>query len=340
MAITKNPLVRYKILDSCFRNPYKFYTIDVLLHEVNQKIMDIFDDASYCIKLRQLQDDIAFMKSSEGWNVEFADLNEGRKKIYQYADLNFSINNAPLNQIEIDQFQMAIQTLSQFEGMPIFNGIGELLMKLKTNLKTNQSMKPFVGFDRAQDLKGSEYFGLLYNAILNKTPLRILYKDFKNMEPYFFDLHPYYLKEYNNRWFLFGYHQEFKKWDWNVAMDRIESVIPIEIPFIAHDHIVWQDYFSDMIGVTKPDNASIEKIVLHFNALTGKYMETKSIHETQKHKWISQDVLALQIHVLVNYELERLILSYGDSVRVIQPESLVARIAARHKAAGEQYGTI
>ena len=31
MAVTKNPLIRYKILDACFRNPYKKYTKELLL---------------------------------------------------------------------------------------------------------------------------------------------------------------------------------------------------------------------------------------------------------------------------------------------------------------------
>jgi hypothetical protein len=46
-----------------------------------------------------LLDDIAFMRSHEGWSIELAELNEGNKKIYRYEDINFSINNAPLNEV-------------------------------------------------------------------------------------------------------------------------------------------------------------------------------------------------------------------------------------------------
>ena len=55
------------------------------------------------------------------------ELFEGKKRIYRYEDLNFSILNAPLNEVEIDQFQSAIQVLSQFEGMPQFEGIQEII---------------------------------------------------------------------------------------------------------------------------------------------------------------------------------------------------------------------
>jgi predicted DNA-binding transcriptional regulator YafY len=329
MAVTKNPLIRYKILDSCFRNPYKNFTISLLLDYVNEKLFELFDDEEQCIKLRQLQDDIAFMRSPKGWSIELGEFNDGKKKIYRYEDINFSINNAPLNDVEMDQFQSAIQVLSQFEGMPQFDGIQSIIAKLKTDLRISTDEKPFIGFDSSQDLKGIEHFSLLYSAVQNKTPLEITYKDFKTEDPYTFKFHPYYLKEYNNRWFLFGLNTETWKEDCNVAIDRIVTVSTIDIPFIENEVIDWQDYFSDMIGVSKSEDAILETIVLHFNQLTGKYMESKSLHETQKHKWINENTLEVKIKVMVNYELERLILSYGESVTVLEPKHLKEKIKIR-----------
>ena len=329
MAVTKNPLIRYKILDACFRNPYKKYTKELLLEKVNNDLYELIGDEKSCIKLRQLQDDIAFMKSTEGWGIELADEFDGKKRIFRYEDSNFSINNAPLNEIELNEFKAAIQVLSQFEGMPQFEGIQKIIAKLKYDLKTPTYEKPFIGFDSSQDLKGIEHFSSLYNAVQNKTPLEIIYKDFKTKYPYNFILHPYYLKEYNNRWFLFGLHNESLKSDWNVAIDRIETVSSINIPFIENEFIDWQDYFSDMIGVSKAENAALETVVLHFNQLTGKYMENKSIHETQKHKWINENTLELKISVMINYELERLLLSYGESVTVLEPQHLKEKIKNR-----------
>lgn len=328
MAITKIPLIRYKILDKCFRNPYKNFYFETLLETVNEALFEISGEEEG-IKTRQLRDDIAFMRSPEGWSIELAELTDGKKKIYRYEDVNFSINNAPLNEVEMDQFQFAIQVLSQFEGMPQFEGIQAIVAKLKTDLKISTNEKSFIGFDSSQDLKGIEHFSLLYNAVQNKTPLEITYKDFKTEEPYTYIFHPYYLKEYNNRWFLFGLHLESRKTDWNVAIDRIVEVKPSTVPFIENELIDWQDYFSDMIGVSKAENAVLENVVLHFNQLTGKYMENKSLHETQKHKWIDENTLELKLNLIINYELERLILSYGESVRVVEPQHLKDKVKMR-----------
>lgn len=326
MAITKNPLIRYKILDSCFRNPYKKFSKEILLETLNEKLMEIFDDESHCIKLRQMQDDIAFMKSAEGWSIELAEEFEGKKRIFRYEDLNFSINNAPLNEIELSEFQSAVQVLSQFEGMPQFEGIQEIIAKLKFDLKADDNKLPFIGFETNQDLKGMEYFSELYNATQKQLPLQITYQDFKAIKPYTFTFHPYYLKQYNNRWFLFGLNEEAMKSDWNVAIDRIKAIEASNIKFIPNSTIDWQDYFSDIIGVSKPIDSEVEEIILHFNNITGKYMENKPIHETQRHKWLNEETLEVRIKVIPNYELERLILSNGESAELIKPEYLREKI--------------
>jgi hypothetical protein len=71
-----------------------------------------------------------------------------------------------------------------------------------------------------------------------------------------------------------------------------------------------------MIGVSKPTDSEFEAIVLDFNQLTGRYLENKSIHEKKRHKWIDENTFEVIIKVYLNYELDRFILSYGESVKV------------------------
>jgi predicted DNA-binding transcriptional regulator YafY len=125
--------------------------------------------------------------------------------------------------------------------------------------------------------------------------------------------------------------------DWNVAIDRIKSIETSNVYFIPNTTIDWQDYFSDMIGVSKPIDGKTEEIILHFNQQTGKYMENKPIHETQKHKWINENTFEVKIKVIPNYELERLILSYGESVKVLEPEDLIIKINLRLTQAVSNY---
>ena len=328
MAITKNPLVRYKILDKCFKNPGKNYFIQDLIDECVKGLLEK-DANSNGVSKRQVQEDIAFMESNAGWSIDLERHTDGRRVYYRYTDTSFSINNMPLNEIEINQLKSALDILSQFKGMPQFEWVHELLPKLQQGAIPSKNAQTIIEFDNNPYLKGIENLGILHNAILYKKILCINYLPFKSEEALVFTIHPYYLKQYNSRWFLFGYNPETDKYDWNLALDRIVSIKEIRSKYNNNSSIDWNVYFEDMIGVTKSEKAVVEKVTLQFIKETGKYIESKPIHGSQKSKWIDKGFLEVHLQIMLNYELERFILSYGDSVKVIRPKKLVDLIKAR-----------
>ncbi|MDZ4668365.1 MAG: WYL domain-containing protein [bacterium] len=336
MATNKNALIRYKVLDNCFRNPGRRYFIGDLIDECEKVLVEI-DPESNGISRRQIFEDIAFMESKEGWEIELTKLRDGKKVYYHYADTNFSINNMPLNEVEINQLKAAVDILSQFKGMPQFEWVNELVPKLKQGIASDEASATIMEFDSNQYLKGIEHLGPLYNAIFYKKTLSISYRPFENETPFEIVIHPYFLKQYNNRWFLFGYNPEKNKYDWNLAIDRIVSIKEIKGKYHNNTTIDWQEYFEDIIGVTKPIDAGVENVVLHFTGKTGNYMETKPLHGSQKPKWLDDQTLEVKLQLIINYELERLILSYADSVSVIQPLSLAKAIKNRLKEALNNY---
>lgn len=336
MATNKNALIRYKVLDKCFRNLGKRYFIDDLIAECENVLLEIAPESNG-ISRRQIFQDIAFMESKEGWQIELAKMRDGKKVYYRYTDTSFSINNMPLSEVEINQLKATVDILSQFRGMPQFEWVNELVPKLKQGISSEEASATIMEFDSNQYLKGIEYLGSLHNAIFYKKVLSINYQPFENEFPYEVIIHPYFLKQYNNRWFLFGYNPEKEKYDWNLAIDRIVLINEINGKYIKNTTIDWQEYFEDIIGVTKPINAVLENVVLHFIGKTGNYMETKPLHGSQKSKWLDNNILEVNLQIIINYELERLILSYADSVKVIKPDFFAKTIKIRLKEALKQY---
>lgn len=334
MAINKNAQIRYKILDNCFRNSGRRYYIEDLISECNKKLLEI-DPDSKGISRRQIFDDINYMESSEGWEIDLVRHKDNRRVYYRYADTSFSINNIPLDETDIKRLQTTLQTISQFKGMPQFEWMYELLPKIQQGVNVDPS-RIIMDFENNQDLLGMEHIGTIYNAILYKKPLRISYlKAFK----YRTDLiiHPYYLKQYNNRWFLLGYNPMFEKYDWNVPLDRILDINEIQTTFIENTEIDWEEYFEDIIGVTKPIDTVTESITLHFYGKTAHYIESKPVAGCQKHRWLDSNTLEVNLQLIINYELERFILSYADNVKIIQPVSLINTIKQRLKQGLENY---
>lgn len=321
MSTNKNALIRYKILDNCFRNFGRKYFIDDLINECNKELLEILPNANG-ISRRQIFDDISFMQSSHGWSIPLLKLKEGKKVYYRYEDSSYSINNMPLNYLEIHQLQSAVDILSQFKGMPQFEWVHELVPKLRQGMIANDLHNLIIDFDSNKYLRGIEYLGELYNAIYYNKVLKIEYKSFEDSSPSIIEIHPYYLKQYNNRWFLFGYNPEKEKYDWNMALDRMINITEIKKQYHRNSQIDWVEYFEDILGVTKIADGKVEEIILHFFGKTGKYVISKPIHGSQKVKWIDEQILEVRLNLMINYELESFLLGFGDSIKVINPTVL------------------
>lgn len=327
MSDTKNANLRYRILDSCFRNFGYRYFIEDLIESCEKLLLEI-NPESNGISRRQILSDISFMESTEGWSIELQRIRDGKRVFYRYVDPSYSINNMPLNKTEIEQLTNAIEILSQFKGMPQFEWIHELLPKLKQGISSQTSHVNIIEFDNNQYLTGIEHLGPLYNAIFNKTVLEVAYQPFSSLVPDNIIIHPYYLKQYNNRWFLFGFNPDNERYDWTLAIDRIKEIKVIRGKYQNSRISDWTEHFEDIIGVTRPEGALPETVVLHFLEQTGKYIETKPIHGSQKSKW-KDGIFEVSLTIIINYEFERLLLSYADTVKIIEPIFLANKLKDR-----------
>jgi predicted DNA-binding transcriptional regulator YafY len=327
MATNKHAQIRYKILDSCFRNIGRTYTFEDLMNACNDALIEI-DPKSNGISVRTLRDDIAFMESEAGWSAEIERVKVGKKAIYRYSDSNFSINNQPLSQTELTQINSALEIISRFNGMPQFSWVNEIVTKINNGFELKDNSAHIISFDSNEYLKGIEFLGDLFNSILNAKALNMVYKPFRSDKNIDFVLHPYYLKQYNNRWFLFGLNDQYKTIS-NIALDRIVKFEISKTKYIKNKTIDFKEYFDDIIGVTRPENGKVTKIELLFSNEEAPYVLTKPIHGSQKKKKHDDKGLLISLELIPNVELERIILSFGGNVKVIAPLAFAKKIKSR-----------
>ncbi len=327
MGITKNAIIRYQTLDRCFRNPGRRYSIEDLLEACNNALYD-FDSKSEGIKKRQLYDDIRFMESPQGFDISLERIKEGRNVYFRYEDLNFSINNQPINELEAEQLKSAMLVLSRFKGLPQFEWVNEIIPKLDQSFKLSNQSQEIISFDSNEFLKGAEYISPLFNAILYSKTLKITYQSFKSVDSQTITFHPYHLKQYNNRWFLFGKNNNYNNLT-NLALDRIQNITETNQEFIPNTTINFQEYFDDFIGVSKTENVELTKIILLAKPGLAPYIKTKPIHGSQRKITDDEKGYIFSIEVITNYELEKLILSFGEDLRIVEPEGFKQQIKNR-----------
>lgn len=330
MATNHHAMIRYQALDKCFRNHHRKYYIDDLVEACceaiynNQGIKD-------GVKRRQVWKDIAFMESPEGWEAPIEHIKDGKKVYFRYADEDFSINKQPLSQEEISKLKDTIYMLSRFKGMAQSDWIEEIITRLESRFDLNGSAKGVIEFEQNLDYVGARHLSDIFNAIVNRQPLYIEYRKFTGEDRSWL-LHPYYIRQYNGRWFLYGLNSEMNVIS-NIPLDRITSFKTVDCPYID-TNIDFSHYFDDVIGATLPD-APTEDIILKFAPERFPYVQSKPIHLSMT--TIDKENCIVRINVIPNRELEAMIFSFGNQVEVLAPQWFREQVGDKIKELSQRY---
>lgn len=332
MATNKNARLRYEALDKCLSNfSRKFYIEDLQKACCDYLSKEFSMDMN--VSRRQIYADLKEMEVSPTMHAPIKAYQDGQRKYYRYSQKGFSIFD--LTDEELTGLEATVNMLSSFRGMPQFDWMSDIIRKLKKKYKVSESQRNILSFDSNVDLRGIDRFKELFNYIMSQQPILITYEPF-GKEPFNAEFHPYFLKQYNNRWFILGFNPEYK----NIsvfALDRIKNVKSIKnVKFIA-DTIIDDpfDYFFDVIGTTIPNHGEVERVVLKFAPKRYQYVSTKPIHHTQKTDNLNHTI---SIEVIPNKELEAIILGFGKDVEVLEPEHLRNEIIEIINESCEKYG--
>ena len=318
MPTNKNALLRYQILDRCFSNRHRKYTIEDLVDAVNEVFYDLYGSE---VSERQIRDDIKSMRERVAYDAPIVAIPfDGKRCYYQYSDPNFTIFNNELTVEEITKLSSTIKMLGRYRGCAN-RWLEEVIsnLELRFGIKTNR--EHIVSFEQNDQLRGLEFLSELIDSAINHQPLNLLYRTYNGKETNIV-IHPYHVKQYNNRWFLFGLEQT-PNGDRiaNRALDRIVKFSKANVPFVPNTSIDFSTRFDDVVGVTIPDDdVQKETVVLKFEPDRFPYVVSKPIHHSQK--VLSEEDCILQIEVRPNKELESVIFSYFPHVEVLEPAIL------------------
>lgn len=334
MPVNKNAQFRYQILDRCFSDYRHKYDFDDLLEKVNEHLADIRGRDSM-IKERQLRDDINAIRKMLPYDVYLdAKPYYDKKCYYRYSERDFSIYQNELSAEEVQKLRSTIDMLSRYRGVPNNAWLEEVISNLEYRFGIKSNSDNVVAFEQNEQLKGLEYLSEVIDAAVNRTPLIIYYKTYKGKE-LISTFHPYHVKQYNNRWFLFGYEEESDKIA-NKALDRIQRISLANVPYKPNTSIDFAHFFDDIVGVSIPyDDVKKETIILRFTEARFPYVTSKPIHKSQK--VLSEDDCTLSLEVKLTRELEQQVLSFGADVEVLSPDSFRDQIGEKIKENVKKY---
>lgn len=336
MAINKLALIRYKTIDQCLCNRYRRWTLEDLIEKVSEALYE-YEGIRDGVSKRTIQADLQLMRSDRlGYNAPIKVID---RKYYVYEDAAYSINHSPVTDADLEKMNEMVSVLQQMSGFDYFTEVNEILAKLENSLRKKTSTgQNLIQLETNRQLKGIEHITPLYHSILKKIPLLISYQSFRSDAPRQQVYHPYLLKEYRNRWFLICRARGAAQLV-TLALDRIVEFLEMSPQdYEPYTGIDFERYYEDTIGVTKTEKDRARRVILWVNAANAPYVLTKPFHSSQQLLKKDEQGCIIRLDVVLNFELEREILGFGEAIKVMAPTALQTRIHRRLQAAEKQYG--
>lgn len=336
MSTNKLALIRYKTIDNCLRQKHRKWTLDELIEKVSEQLYEL-EGIHNGVSKRTVQADIQLMRSNKlGYNAPIIVTD---RKYYSYEDPNYSISNSPISATDMEKMKEVVEVLKHLNGFAYFDEMSDMIARLEDKMLVNSGEhKQAIQMESNTLLKGLNWINTLHKAIREEIPLLITYKSFKTDTPSDMVYFPYLLKEYRNRWFLIC-RQKKNNGLQTLALDRIHEIAEMaKSQFVPYDGVDFERYFSDTIGVTKSIKDRGNKVILHVESKNAPYVETKPLHNSQQVLNRCDDgSIIIRIDVVLNFELEREILGFGECMKVLAPRYLVNRIKRRVSQSMKQY---
>ena len=325
MPPNKNFQKRITILDECFSSPTGQFTLEKLIGVIGEKL-------EMSISRKTIQNDISYIKETiENKNSVRIDFDKfpvfvdklfvGREKVFRYSSPDFALGNQLLSKTDQEQLEETLAILSRYRNREEFLWLDELFPRIKSAFNiVHEDYNGLISYQSNRDYSGQSWVGKIYNQLIRKKIVIIEYKGFKEAKATLRRIHPYHLKQYNNRWFLFGWEEsENYTGITNLALDRIINISETIEDIIPND-VDWADYFDEIIGVSRPNDKDAVEIKLRFSVKRLPYVITKPIHgASQLLDKTDPEKRTIILNLLPNNEMYQTLLSFGDDVEIIGP---------------------
>ncbi len=253
---------------------------------------------------RTLQRDIKEIRNVFGIEIEYSKSHKG-----------YFINQ---NENENMNFQRMLEAFDMFN-----------------SLNLAQDLTPFIHLEKRRPQGTENLYGLLH-AIKNRLQIKFTYQKF--WEDQFSEriVESYALKEFKNRWYLMA--KDMK--DNNIksfALDRLTNLEITKASYQYPDNYSIEQSYRYCFGIISPNGEEPHEIILSFDPFQGKYIKTLPLHETQQILVDNEKELIIKLKLCLTHDLIMELLSFGDNMKVIEPEVLAKKIKQAHEMAYKQY---
>ena len=182
---------------------------------------------------------------------------------------------------------------------------------------------------------GGEMLQQVVKAMKENRMISLTYRRYGSPDTGSYQLAPYCVKLFHQRWYLLACFESGLKSVY--AFDRIESIEILEQKLKIDEDFDAAEYFSDSYGIVVAENVEVERIVIRAFGYEPYYLRDLPLHHTQREINSTDEYSDFELRLRPTSEFKAQLMSRGQWIEVLEPQSLADEIVEWHKNAIKRY---
>jgi len=244
---------------------------------------------------------------SDGCEIPNRTFHNHRKAIEELFDINIECN--------LSTYEYFIDNAEDMER----GGVRRWLINtFAVNNLINEShkLKERIVFENIPS--GQQYLTPIIEAMRDEVTLDITYQSYWMVEPASFEVQPYFVKVFKQRWYLIGNSDKLRIY----ALDRIHDLNSTHTKFKMPADFDPEGYFANCYGIIHDTGEKAELIRLKVAGGQANYLRALPLHHSQKEDERNKEYSVFSMFLKPSFDFRQEILWMGDSVEVLSPASL------------------
>lgn len=172
---------------------------------------------------------------------------------------------------------------------------------------------------------GQHFLPAIIEAMRENRALSMTYRSFAGEEAHTFEVEPYCVKLFRQRWYVVGrsgYHEQVRIY----ALDRMEALSKTGRTFAVPDDFSPEAFFDGCYGIIV-DDTPLEKVVLKVAAEGAPYVRSLPFHASQRETSRGETFSVFEMTLRPTFDFMQAVLTRGADVEVLAPEWFRSRVA-------------
>ena len=196
------------------------------------------------------------------------------------------------------------------------------------------SIKDKVLFEEIPD--GEQYLPDILEALKKNLVLGMSYQSYTRDEANTFEVEPYCLKAFKQRWYLVARSPYYEK-NMIYSLDRVKWLGLTDKNFKYPKNFNSEEFFEDCFGIIADQKVGVETVKLKVSAGQANYLRSLTLHQTQKEIKRTDEYSIFTVRLRPTFDFRQEILSQGCDIEVLEPKWFRDEVAEISKHMWNKY---